>query len=335
MEKILIVIDGWTPKIDGVITSVKKTVEILEKRGIKVIVVHPGLFFSVPLFFYPEIKLSLFSSYKIKKIIKQENPQYIHIATEGPLGVMARLICIKKDIPFTTSYHTHFPLYAKVRVKISFSIIYSYMKWFHKKAILTFVTTESLKKELESRGFNNLVISPLGVDSDLFSRNPNSEKPKLQKPIFVYFGRIAIEKNVEDFLRCELPGTKLIIGDGPDRNMLERKYGKDNLFIGYKKGQDLIDWLSICDVFVCPSRTETFGLAILEALSCGIPVAAYDVMGPKDIITNGVDGYLGDNLADSAKKCLTLSTVTCREKALLYSWESYVDIFIKNQIKIR
>lgn len=335
MDKILIVTDVWTPKVDGIVTSLKKTMEILEKKGIKVIIVHPGLFWTIPLFFYSEIKLSFFSSRKIKKMIKLEQPDYIHIATEGPLGFIARMICVRKNIPFTTSYHTHLPLYAKIRIDMSFSVAYLYLRWFHKQAKTTFVSTKSLKNELELHKFNHLTVAPLGVDSDLFTRNIKSKISTLQKPVFVYFGRIAVEKNVEDFLRCELPGTKLIIGDGPDRAMLENKYGKNNLFIGYKKEQDLVDWLSMCDVFVCPSRTETFGLVILEALSCGIPVAAYKVTGPEDIITNGLDGYLGDNLADSAKKCLTLSTIACREKALLYSWESYVDTFIKNQVKIR
>lgn len=334
MDKLLIITDSWEPKIDGIVTTLKKTKGILEEKGLKVVIIHPGLFMTIPLFFYPEIKLSIFSSKKIRKIIKREKPDYIHIATEGPLGLSARLICVKKKIPFTTAYHTHFPLYIKARFRLFYDIAYSYLRWFHKKAQHILVSSESLKGELMNHKFNNLRVIPFGVDLDLFKKNVDTKIYKLPGPVFVYFGRIAIEKNLEAFLSCELPGTKLIIGDGPDRKVLENKYGNDNLFVGYKNGKDLIDHLSICDVLVFPSRTETFGLVILEALSCGIPVAAYDVMGPKDLITHGVDGYLGDDLTSSALKCLELSSLDCRKKASSYSWEAYVDSFIKNQIKI-
>lgn len=335
MEKIVIVTDTWFPKLDGIVISIQKTKKILEKRGFQVIIIHPGLFSTFSLFFYPELKIALFPSKKIKKILETEKPNYIHIATEGILGLMTRRICVKKNIPFTTTYHTHLPLYAKVRFNILFNITYSYVHYFHKKAQKTFVSTESLKKELEVYKFKNLVLTPFGVDSTLFTKNTKSNIAKLEKPIFVYLGRIAIEKNIEDFLRCNLPGTKLIIGDGPDRLMLQKKYNKDTIFVGYQKGQDLVDYLSLSDVFVFPSRTDTFGLVILEALSCGLPVAAYNVTGPKDIITNGKDGYLGDNLEEIAKKCLNLSPIDCRQKALSYSWESYVNIFIKNNYKIK
>ncbi|NVN97021.1 glycosyltransferase family 1 protein [Candidatus Nomurabacteria bacterium] len=334
MDKLLIITDSWDPKIDGIVTTLKKTKEILEGKGLKVIIIHPELFTAIPLFFYPEIKLSLFSSKKIRKIIRTEKPDYIHIATEGPLGISARSICVKNKIPFTTAYHTHFPLYAKVRIKFLYHIVYSYLRWFHKKAAATIVSSESLRRELMDHKFKNLLVVPFGVDLDLFVRNKETKVPKLPGPVFVYFGRIAIEKNLEVFLSCKFPGTKLIIGDGPDRNMLENKYGGNNLFVGYKNGKNLVDYLSICDVLVFPSLTETFGLVILEAFSCGIPVAAYDVMGPKDLITHGVDGYLGNDLLDSALKCLDLSPLDCRKKASSYSWEAYADSFIKNQVKI-
>ena len=334
MDKILIITDSWEPKIDGIVTTLKKTKGILEERGTKVVVVHPGLFKTVPLFFYPEIRLSFFSGRKIKKIIKVEKPDYIHIATEGPIGLSARLICRNKKIPFTTAYHTHFPLYVKARVKFLHNVVYAYLRWFHKKADMTLVSSESLKRELMEHKFKNLSVAPFGVDLNLFIKNKETKVSKLPGPVFVYFGRIAVEKNLEAFLSCELPGTKLIIGDGPDRKMLESKYRGNNLFVGYKKGKDLVDHLSVCDVFVFPSLTETFGLVILEALSCGIPVAAYDVMGPKDLVTNGIDGYVGDDLAYSALKCLKLSPLDCRKKALNYSWDAYVDSFMKNQVKI-
>lgn len=192
------------------------------------------------------------------------------------------------------------------------------------------VSTESLKSELEISGFKNVVVVPLGVDVNHFVRNPASPLPKLSKPVFVYFSRLAPEKSPEEFLRLKMPGTKLVIGDGPDRKKLEKKYGKENMFVGYKRGQELVDWLSLADVFVFPSRTETFGLVVLEALACGIPVAAHDVMGPRDIITEGKDGYLSENLAEAAMKCLSLSRDDCRAKAIQYSWEHSAEAFIKN-----
>ncbi|MCR4333927.1 MAG: glycosyltransferase, partial [Patescibacteria group bacterium] len=167
-------------------------------------------------------------------------------------------------------------------------------------------------------------------DTDHFIRNPNPPLPALPKPVFLFFSRLAPEKGLEEFLQLDLPGTKLVIGDGPDREKLEKKYGKKNKFVGYKHGQELVDWLSLADVFVFPSRTETFGLVALEALACGVPVAAHDVMGPRDIITEGKDGYLSENLQEAALKCLSLSRDDCRAKAERYSWERSTDAFLKN-----
>jgi glycosyltransferase involved in cell wall biosynthesis len=192
------------------------------------------------------------------------------------------------------------------------------------------VSTESLKKELEATGYKNLVIMPLGVDTQLFTRNPAPQLPTLPKPVFVYFSRLSVEKNPEEFLKLSLSGTKLVIGDGPLRKKLEKKYATGHMFVGRKNGQELVDWLSLADVFVFPSRTETFGLVALEALACGIPVAAHDVMGPHDIVTVGKDGYLSENLAEAAQKCLPLLPEDCRAKALQYSWENSADAFLQN-----
>jgi len=283
---------------------------------------------------YPEIRLALFSSRRIAKIIKELQPDAIHLMTEGPLGWAARSVCLKQGIPFTSWYHTHLQLYVNIRLRGLLRPIHFLLRRFHSVAIRTMVSTESLKRELESTGFKkNIVVVPLGVNTELFVRNPIPPPPAgglLQKPVFVYFSRLAPEKSPEDFLKLKLPGTKLVIGDGPDRAKLEKKYGEKNMFVGYKHGKELVDWLSMCDVFVFPSHTETFGLVALEALSCGIPVAAYDVMGPHDIITEGKDGYFGENLEDSAIKCLNLSPDDCRKKAEQYSWEHSTDIFLEN-----
>lgn len=333
MKKILLITDAWKPQVNGVVRVFEKIIEQLENTGkYRFIIIHPGLFKTVPMPTYPEIKLSLFSKRKIKKIILEEKPDYIHIATEGPLGVNTRKICIKLNLSFTTSYHTRFTDYVNLRFKfISPKIVYKYLRWFHNKAEYTMTMTNSMKEELEYHNITNLRMWPLGVDTNLFKKNSKAIIPKKMKtPIFTYLGRIAVEKSLEDFLKLDLPGTKLIIGDGPDRKKLEKKYNKNTLFVGYKHGQDIVDLLSISDVFVFPSKTETFGLVIVEALACSLPVAAYDIQGPKDIITNGVDGYLGDNLKENALKCLKLNKKNCRKTALKYSWENSAKLFLKN-----
>lgn len=328
--KILLVTDAWAPQVNGVVRVQDTHISLLKARGHEVIVVEPGQFTTIPTPMYPEIRLALFARSRIAKMLKKLKPDAVHLMTEGPLGWAARSACLKADIPFTTWYHTHLQLYMDIRLRKLLRPVYALLRRFHSAAARTMVSTESLKRELESAGFKNMVIVPLGVDTDFFIRNPAPSLSPLPKPVFVYFSRIAPEKNPEEFLKLDLPGTKLVIGDGPDRTKLERRYGKKNIFVGYKRGKDLVNWLSLADVFVFPSRTETFGLVALEALACGIPVAAHSVMGPRDIITEGKDGYLDEDLREASLKCLNLSSVDCRAKALQYSWEHSVDTFLKN-----
>lgn len=327
MRKILFVTDAWRPQVNGVVTMLEKTKTLLEKKGYVVELIEPGQFHTVPLPLYPEIRLALFPARKVDALIRDVAPDSIHIATEGPLGLAARRACIRRGLRFTTSYHTHYDLYTEARFAIFMKPVSRLLRWFHSVAVRTLVSTDSLKQELEKRGFKNLTVCPLGVDTDFFIRKNGRPPIELEKPVFVYFGRIAKEKSPEDFLRLSLPGTKLVIGDGPDRKALEAEYGNKALFVGYKRGTELIDWLSLADVLVFPSRTETFGLVILEALSCGIPVAAHDVMGPKDIITNGKDGFLEGNLTKAALACLALDPAECRKTALRYSWEASARAF--------
>lgn len=335
MKKILLVTDAWAPQVNGVVRVQDAYLAYLRTRGFHVEVIHPGHFRSVPTPMYPEIPLALFPRKRISILIKEFRPDAVHLMTEGPLGWAARSVCRKRGIPFTTWYHTHLQLYVDIRLRGLLRPIYVLLRRFHSAAVRTFVSTESLKRELESAGFKNIVVVPLGVDTELFVRNPTPPLPQLPKPVFVYFSRLAPEKSPEEFLKLELPGTKLVIGDGPDRAKLERKYGRTNKFVGYKRGQELVDWLSLADVFVFPSMTETFGLVVLEALACGIPVSAHSVMGPRDSITVGKDGYLGRDLREAALKCLELSREDCREKALQYSWEHSADAFVKNLFFIR
>ena len=295
MKHLLVITDTWEDKnTNGVVVYLTHIKSSLEKLGFKVTVIHPGQFthFSLPT--YAEIKMSLSTQAHMKEIISDAAPDYIHIATEGTLGALARIVCTKNKWKFSTFYHTRFPEYIYLRFKLLGPAATKYVQWFHKASSCLMVSTDTLKKELEDKGFKNVAISQLGVNLDLFHKNPNAELPKsLSRPLFVFMGRIAPEKTIEDFLECELPGSKMIIGDGPSKIQLEKDYPDRALFVGQKTGQELVDLLSVSDVFVFPSRTDTFSLTIIEALACGVPVAAYDVQGPKNILTNSVDGYLG------------------------------------------
>ncbi|MHB8660743.1 MAG: glycosyltransferase family 4 protein [Minisyncoccota bacterium] len=332
MKKILLVTDAWAPQVNGVVRVLNALLPLVKARGYEVTVIEPGQFRTVPLPLYPEIRLALFPRCRIEKVIDELKPDVVCIVTEGALGWAARAVCMKRGISFTTWYHSHFQLYVNARLHGFLRPVYTLIRRFHSTAQRTMVSTESLKKELESAGFKNMIVMPLGVDTKLFSRNPAPPLPTLPKPVFVYFSRLAPEKSPEEFLKLDLPGTKLVIGDGPLRKRLETKYGEKNKFVGYKYGQELVDWLSLADVFVFPSRTETFGLVALEALACGIPVAAHDVMGPRDIITAGKDGYVSNDLRTAALACLDLARDACRAKALQYSWERSADAFIKNMV---
>ncbi len=329
-KKILLVTDAWSPQTNGVVRVLNALIPLLYARGYEVMVVEPGQFSTMPLPIYPEIRLAFFARRGIRRALDEFQPDVVCLVTEGPLGWAARSVCRSRGIPFVSWYHSHFPLYVDVRLHGLLWPITALIRQFHSAAARTMVSTESLKKELEATGYKNLVIMPLGVDTQLFMRNPSPQLPALPGPVFVYFSRLAVEKNPEEFFKLDLPGTKLVIGDGPLRKKLERKYGDKHVFVGHKKGQELVDWLSLADVFVFPSRTETFGLVALEALACGIPVAAHDVMGPRDIVTVGKDGYLSNDLANASMKCLALSSEDCRTKAEEYSWERSADAFVKN-----
>lgn len=331
-RRILIVSDTWHPKIDGIVRVTDQLVRRLEARGHTTLVVHPGLFFTIPFPVYPELRLALFPTPRLVRMVESFAPDHIHVMTEGPLGLAMRRLCRKRGWKFTTSYHTHLQLYVHVRLQRFLGFVYGLLNWFHKAAERTMVSTQSLAAALEAHNFKNVVLCPMGVDGDVFVRQNGIARDPNQ-PVFVYLGRIAPEKSVHDFLKLDLPGKKVVIGDGPSRRQLEQQF-PDATFVGYQQGSQLIETLSGCDVMVFPSRTETFGLVVLEALAMGIPVAAYDVMGPRDTITHGVDGYLSHDLREAALKCLELKGDHCRQKALRYSWEATVDAFLSNLVPV-
>ncbi len=328
MERIAIVTDAWHPQINGVVTTLTQTRKHLELAGNRVKVINPKLFSSIPCPTYPEIRLALSGKRRIEKVLKEFSPNAVHIATEGPLGWAARSICRKSTFPFTTSYHTRFPEYIRARVPFPLRMSYAVVRSFHNYGSRIMVATEALRGELEERGFKNTVPWSRGVDTDLFKPGTPCISG-LKRPIYMFIGRVAVEKNIETFLRLNLPGTKVVVGDGPARKELEKKYPETH-FAGYRKGVELAEYIRSAKVMVFPSRTDTFGVVMLEAMACGVPVAAYPVTGPINIVRNGVNGWLDEDLATAVEKAGRISGESCRNAALEYSWESCTEQFFNN-----
>jgi glycosyltransferase involved in cell wall biosynthesis len=325
--QVLIATDAWHPQINGVVRTLDRTAQEIKQLGHTVEMVTPDRFRHVPMPTYPEIPLSLMPGRKVGRIIRDTQPDAVHIATEGPLGLAARDYCIKARIPFTTSFHTRFPEYINLRLRIPVSWGYRFMRWFHAPAVRTMVATGSLKDELEAKGFEHLAIWSRGVDTEIFQPR---ERDFLTdpRPIFMFVGRVAIEKNIEAFLDLDLPGTKYVVGDGPDLEKLREHYPKVR-FPGYKTGVELSRYYSAADAMVFPSRTDTFGLVLLEAMACGTPVAAYPVQGPADIVIEGETGAIDENLEEAAKRALEVSRDACRQYALSKSWTENTRRFVE------
>ena len=330
--KIIIVTDAWKPQLNGVVRALDTLGQILEGFGNEVVYITPLEFRSVPLPSYPEIRLSLLPNRKVASIINEVKPDAIHIATEGPLGRAARRFCKRRNYPFTTSFHTRFAEYANERWNVPISWGYSVLKDFHKDGEAMMVATPGLLEEMAERGFTNMKLWARGVDLKQFVPGDRSFLDHYPRPIFTYIGRLAVEKSIEDFLRLDLPGTKLMVGEGPQRAELEQKYS-DAVFVGPKFGDELTKYYQGSDVFVFPSRTDTFGLVNVEALACGVPVAAYPVRGPVDILKDAPAGCgaLDEDLRIACLKALeTRDPEACRAHANNFSWESATKQFIGN-----
>lgn len=330
--KILLVTDAWTPQMNGVVRTLSETVTALRARGHTVKVISPSDgYFTLPLPTYPDIRLALFAKRDMKRRIIAFGPEAIHIATEGPLGQAARSLCLKWKMPFTTSYHTKFPEYIKARFPfIPLSWPYDFVREFHNSGGRIMVTTPSMVKFLEKKGFKNLAPWARGVDLSLFRPGqraaPEDVYAGLPRPIFVNIGRIAVEKNIEAFLNLDLPGTKVVVGDGPQRAQLQKRY-HNAVFTGAKHGDDLARHFADADVFVFPSKTDTFGLVIIEAMATGTPVAAYPVTGPIDIIPGSGAGVLDEDLKKACHAALECSREAAANHAKNYSWEAVSDVF--------
>jgi len=331
--KILIASDAWHPQMNGVVRTFTSTKIELEKAGHEVFIIHPALFETIPLPTYPEIRLALMKRSKIKKIIDTFSPDAIHIATEGTIGLGVRNYCVRRNLPFTTSYTTKFPEYIYHRFFVPKAITYALLRWFHNRSMGILIATGSLKSELEKKRFSNLKMWTRGVDTVLF--NPSRKKllPG-DKPVLLYSGRLAVEKNIRAFLDLNIPGTKYVMGVGPELENLKKSY-PDAIFPGRKNGFELAEYYASADVFVFPSLTDTFGLVMLEALASGVPVAAYPVTGPEDVIGESGAGVLDDDLERAVNKALKIPREKCREYALNYSWEKVAKIFLDNLSPIR
>jgi len=337
-QKILIVSDAWAPQVNGVVRTLSYTKKCLESFGYQVFVITPDQFFSIPCPTYPEIRLALFPGNKMTSSIKSIAPDIIHISTEGPLGISARNYAIRHDLRFSTAYHTRFPEYIHSRFRIPLGFTYRFIRWFHKHSSAVMVPTSSVLNDLQKWEVKNAVLWPRGVDTELFK--PNAERAKNDQPIFLYVGRIAIEKNLEAFLSLDLKGEKWVVGDGPELKKLRQKY-PNVTFFGAKTKEQLPFYYNKADVFVFPSRTDTFGLVLLEAMACGLPVAAFPVTGPIDVIEGDANnvkakaGILDGDLGLACQQALTLSRKHVRKHAENFSWDHATKIFKGHLVKSR
>jgi glycosyltransferase involved in cell wall biosynthesis len=326
--RVLVATDAWHPQVNGVVRTLTSLARSARALGVEIEFLSPEGFWSVPVPTYPSLRLALPRPGAVARAIAAFEPDAIHIATEGPVGLLARACCLKRGLGFTTSYTTRFPEYISARWAVPEAWTYAALRAFHAPASVTMVSTASLAAELAQRGFKHLGRWTRGVDTDLFSPHRPVDLG-LPRPIFLTAGRIAVEKNLETFLSLDLPGSKVVVGEGPQEAELRRAF-PDAHFIGLKHGTELASCLAAADVFVFPSRTDTFGVAQLEALACGVPVAAFPVMGPKDVIGEHPVGVLNDDLRQACLQALTLSRAACRAFALTYSWENSARQFISH-----
>ena len=331
---ILIVTDAWHPQVNGVVRTLVNVIGEFERRCHKVRTVTPSDYLSVPMPTYPEIRLSLTMARSMRRLLAEAAPDAVHIATEGPLGLAARKACLQLGWRFSTSYHTRFPEYLNARIPVPVEWTYAFLRRFHNAGTACLVATESMAAELRSKGFRNLVAWTRGVDHELFNPARRSSDPArqgpyagLERPVFLNVGRLATEKNIDAFLELDLPGTRVVVGDGPDLARLKAKY-PDAVFPGVHKGVSLAEHYADADVFVFPSLTDTFGNVILEALSSGLPVAGFPVPGPIDILTDPAAGIVDPDLKRAALAALDLDRKAARKHALGYSWQACADILL-------
>ena len=326
--RLLIATDAWHPQVNGVVRSLEHMAAEAPRFGAEVAFLTPERFRSIPMPSYPEIRLSLVRPGSMAGILEEASPTHVHIATEGPIGLAMRLACKQRGQAFTTSYHTRFPEYVAARTMIPESWSYSALRRFHGGARAMMVSTPSLERELIGRGFRNIVRWTRGVDTTLF-RPRNERILDTASPVFLYVGRVAVEKNLEAFLSLDLPGTKVVVGDGPARAGLEGKY-PDARFLGTLVGEELARVYASSDVFVFPSLTDTFGIVLIEALASGLPIAAFPVTGPADVVGSSGCGALGEDLREAALAALAIPRDRCRAYGETFTWRESARQFFSN-----
>lgn len=326
--RILIATDAWHPQVNGVVTTYERLIQECTALGTEMAVLTPKDFRTVPCPGYPEIRLALPSHRRLERAVAATRPDHIHIATEGVIGWMTRSYCLRHGLPFTTSYHTKFPEYVSAWLAVPERWTYRLLARFHQPSAGIMVATASLGAELSQQGFSRLMAWTRGVDAERF-RPRDVRLFGSAEPVFLYAGRVSREKNIEAFLDANLPGRKVVVGDGPHLVVLSRRY-PDVLFTGAKSGEDLARHFASADVFVFPSRTDTFGLVLLEAMASGVPVAAFPVTGPIDVVADGRSGVLDWDLARAAEKALALDRAAVRAHALTYSWRRAAELFLEN-----
>ena len=334
--KILIVTDAWYPQVNGVCRTLKNLGDELKKIGHQVEYIEPNQFFTVPMPKYNEIKLSLNVWPRVGKLISKADADIIHIATEGPIGIFAKRYCVKNKLKFTSSYHTQFDKYLKLYYPyLPIKLAQKFLKGFHSKAEKILVTTQSMKDELQEIGFDKdkMVVWTRGANHGAFQK-PKKINLEYKRPIYLYVGRVSIEKNIRAFLDLDLEGTKLIVGKGPDLDKLKKEY-PEAIFKGERTNGELASYFASSDVFVFPSKTDTFGIVIIEALKCGLPVAAYPVAGPKDIFNGTNIGSLNNDLKKAALEALKSDRSACIEHAKKYTWENCAKIFLNSAVSNR
>lgn len=335
--RILIATDAWLPQVNGVVRSLQSTVAEAEKLGARIDLLTPADFRTVPMPTYPEIRLALATPSRVAKRMDQIGAHFVHIATEGPIGLMARRVCLNRGHSFSTSYHTRFPEYLSARAPVPERLSYAWLRRFHNAGAGVMVSTPTLEAELRARGFRNIMRWSRGVDAELFRPRPADELDAfvaaLPRPIFLSVGRVAVEKNISAFLDLDLPGSKVVVGEGPARPELEARHPEVH-FLGLKEGEALARIYAAADVFVFPSLTDTFGIVLLEALASGVPVAAFPVTGPKDVLgeapADAPVGVLSNDLREAALAALAIDRRRARNFALRFSWRACTEQFLHN-----
>jgi len=330
--RILVATDAWHPQVNGVVRTLTMMAEAAKSFGVEVSFLTPETFHTFGLPSYPDLRVAIPRRRRIAQIIEAAEPDNIHIATEGPIGFAARAYCRRRKVPFTTSFHTRFPEYVSARFPIPEAWVWAGLRWFHGASSAVMAATPALANELLERDFNNVVLWPRGVDGHLF--RPREIDLGYAKPVYLSVGRVAVEKNLEAFLALDLQGTKVIVGDGPAKAELQAKYPKA-VFLGSMQGEALAEVYSGADVFVFPSKTDTYGLVLLEALASGVPVAALPVTGPKDVIGSAPVGVLSDDLQAACLRALKIDRQSCLDFAANHTWEASARAFVGNISHVR